>query len=194
MTGTFSVDGGAVTSDVAKTDYEVMIPLAPPTYSTGTWTQARAGQYYLTATRTGANTTEYYSVAIPVPSRSTALKGIKLKAVTVVLTLSGTLNTTDDDLEIDIIKVTMPADGSLPTGAILAGDDNTNDYAAAYNTKAKRLVAGSHNITVTIPTAEQAYLATGEQLYVSVKVKDNANADLVIVLAAMHATFDYNTL
>lgn len=191
MTGTLTLAGGEVTSDVAKTDYQVQLPLIP-VFSAGTWTATDSSNVFL-ITRTAANQTDYYTLPIIFPSRTTALKGAKLKSVTVVATLGGTLNTTNDDFEVNIIKVTTPADASAPVGSVLAGDDGA-DYETAHNTKAKRLTDATHTVVVTIPTGEQAYIATGEQLYVRIKVIDNANADLTFALKGATATFDVNNL
>jgi hypothetical protein len=192
LTGTLILDGGNITSDVAKTDYQVQIPLGPAVFSAGTWTATDSSNVFL-ITRTAANQTDYYTLPVIFPSRTTALKGAKLKSVTVVATLGGTLNTTDDDFQIDIVKVTTPTDASAPVGSVLAGDD-TADYETAHNSKAKRLTAATHSIVVSIPTGEQAYVATGEQLYVRLMVKDNANADLTFVLKGATALFDVNAL
>ena len=192
MVGTLIMDGGDVTSTEAKTDYQVQVPIGPACFSSGTWTATESTDVVF-VTRTPANTTEYYRLPIVVPSRTTEDKGSKLKSVTVMVTLGGTLDTTNDDFEINIVKVTMPEDGSTPVGSVLAGDD-TADYPTAQNSKAKRLVSGSHTFVVTIPTAEQAFMEEGEQYYVRIKVKDNANADLTCVLKGVVAQFDMNVL
>ena len=192
MTGTLTMAGGEVTSTVAKLDYQVQIPVGPASFSSGTWT-ATDSSNVIFVTRTPANTTEYYSLPIIVPSRTTALKGAKLKSVTAVVTLGGNLDTTNDDFEINIIKVTTPVDGSAPVGSVLAGDSG-DDYPTAQNTKAKRLTSATHTFVVSIPDDEQAFAASGEQYYVRIKIKDNANADLTCVLKGMVAQFDMNVL
>ena len=192
MTGTLTMAGGEVTSTVAKLDYQVQIPVGPASFSSGTWT-ATDSSNVIFVTRTPANTTEYYSLPIMVPSRTTALKGAKLKSVTSVVTLGGNLDTTNDDFEINIIKVTTPVDGSAPVGSVLAGDSG-DDYPTAQNTKAKRLTSATHTFVVSIPDDEQAFAASGEQYYARIKIKDDANADLTCVLKGMVAQFDMNVL
>ena len=192
MTGTLIMDGGEVTSTEAKTDYQVQVPIGPACFSSGTWTASESTDVVF-VTRTPANTTEYYSLPIMVPSRTTALKGAKLKSVTAVVTLGGTLDTTNDDFEINIIKVTTPVDGSAPVGSVLAGDSG-DDYPTAQNTKAKRLTSATHTFVVSIPDDEQAFAASGEQYYARIKIKDDANADLTCVLKGMVAQFDMNVL
>jgi len=192
LTGITEIDGGVVTATEPKTDYQVQLPLAPATYSTGTWTVSESSNVYF-VTRTTAAAQHYYVVPIIMPARTTADKGAKLKSVKMVVTFGGTIDTAADDTEINIIKVTMPADGGAPVGSVLAGDVGS-DYGSTYDTKAKRLVAGTHTFTVTIPTNEQVFMNSGEQLYARFMVKDNANADLTCVLKGAIATFDVNAL
>ncbi len=192
MTGTTIIDGGTITATVAKTDYQVQVPLGPATFSAGTWTVTDSSNVLL-VTRTPATQTDYYQVPIIMPYRTTADKGAKLKSVTVVATLGGTLSTTNDDFEINIVQVTTPADGSSPVGSVLAGNSG-DDYVDDYDTKAERLVAGTHTFVVTIPTLEQDFIDDGEQLYVRVKVVDAGSADLTCVLSGITASFDVNTL
>lgn len=192
MTGTLTMAGGEVTSTVAKLDYQVQIPVGPASFSSGTWT-ATDSSNVIFVTRTPANTTSYYSLPIIMPSRTTDLKGAKLKSITMVVTLGGTLDTTNDDFQIDIVKITTPVDASTPVGSVLAGDDAA-DYPTAQNSKAKRLTSATHTFVVTIPSAEQAFIASGEQYYVRIKITDNANADLTCVLKGATAQFDVNVL
>jgi hypothetical protein len=192
LTGTFDIDGGVITASEPKTDYQVQLQLAPPVFSAGTWTVTDSSDVIL-VTRTPATQTDYYTVPIIMPFRTTAEKGAKLKSVTVVATLGGTLSTTNDDFEINIVQVTTPADGSAPVGSVLAGDSG-DDYDDAYDTKAERLVAGTHTFVVTIPSAEQDYIDSGEQLYCRIKVVDAGSADLTCVIKGAIAAFDVNTL
>jgi hypothetical protein len=189
-------DEGDITSDVAKTDGQMAIPLAPGIALSSAVYTATDSSNVLIVTRTAGNRTDYYKVPIAVAHRTTALKGIKLKSVAVSYTLAGS-NTTDDDLEIHIVKQTLPSDESGATGAVLAGDADA-DYDTEHATKAARLDATAnpelHTATVTIPTGEQAYLATGEQLWLRVKCKDNAGADLALVLTGAVANFDIAAL
>lgn len=192
MTGTLIMDGGDVTSTEPKTDYQVQVPIGPACFSSGTWTASESTNA-LFVTRTPANTTEYYRLPVIMHSRTTASKGAKLKSVTSVVTLGGTLDTTNDDFEINIVKVTTPVDGSDPVGSVLAGDSG-DDYPTDQNTKAKRLVSGTHTFVVTIPELEQEFAEDGDQYYVRIKITDNANADLTCVLKGVVAQFDMNVL
>ena len=192
ITGTTTIDGGAITATVAKTDYEVQLPLAPATFSAGTWTVTESSNVYF-VTRTAATQKDYYTIPIIMPFRTTADKGAKLKSVTVVATFGGTISTSNDDFEVNIVQVTTPADGSEPVGSVLAGDTGT-DYGTSYDTKAERLVAGTHTFTVTIPSDEQDFIDDGEQLYARIMVEDAGSADLTFVLKGAIASFDVNHL
>ena len=184
------MNNGDLAVDIAKTDVEIPIPLAPGVAINGTWTASNSSNV-LIITRTSATQTDYYKVPIPIIGRTTASKGMKLKSVKV----SYSMNQTDsgDDLEIHIVKQTLPANGSAASAAILAGDDD-GDYDADHNTLAKRILDTAapqlHTAVVTIPTGEQAYLATGEQLYLEVKFADQSGADADLILTGAVATFD----
>lgn len=184
------MNNGDLAVDIAKTDVEIPIPLAPGVAINGTWTASNSSNV-LIITRTSATQTDYYKVPIPIIGRTTASKGMKLKSVKV----SYSMNQTDsgDDLEIHIVKQTLPANGSAASAAILAGDDDS-DYDADHNTLAERILDTAapqlHTAVVTIPTGEQAYLATGEQLYLEVKFADQSGADADLILTGAVATFD----
>lgn len=192
MTGTFEIDGGVITASEPKNDYQVQLVLAPAVYSSGTWTVTESSNVPF-VTRTPATSTSYYSLPIIMPFRTTADKGALLKSVSMVVTLGGTISTSNDDLEINIVKVTTPIDGSTPIGSVLAGDTGS-DYGTSYDTKAERLVAGTHTFTVTIPEDEQDFLDDGNQLYARFMISDAGSADLTCVLKGAIASFDVNTL
>ena len=192
MTGTFEIDGGVITATEPKEDYQVQLPLAPAVYSSGTWTVTESSNAYF-VTRTAATSTSYYTIPIIMPFRTTADKGAKLKSVKMVVTLGGTISTSNDDIEVNIIQVTTPTDGNTPVGSILAGDVGA-DYGTSYDTKAERLTAATHTFEVTIPEEEQDFIDDGEQLYARLMVSDAGSADLTCVLKGAIATFDVNTL
>lgn len=171
-----------------KTDGQAIIPLSGGASISGTWTLSESANV-LQLTRTAAAATQYWRRAIELMSRTTALKGIKPKAVVVSYTIASA-DTTNDELLFEIIKTTLPANGSGATAAILAGDVDA-DYDTAHDTKAERLTAGSHTLTVTIPAGEQAYLAANETIALRCKVTDAATANLVLVLTGAIALFDY---
>jgi hypothetical protein len=180
MTGTTTISGGVITQDVPYTDWQCQVPIAPPVFYTGAWTVTDSTNVPI-VTHTPATATHYYTIPIIVPSRTTALKGAKIKSVTVMYTLGGTVDLAADDFEINLVKVTTPADAAAPVGSVVAGDDPL-DYATAYNTKAKRLTLASHTVIMTVPTADQAYIAAGEQYYVRIKFTDGGSGDLTCVL------------
>lgn len=172
----------------AKTDGQITIPLQGGAAIGGTWTLTESSNV-LICTHTAAAATQYYRMPIKLPSRTTALKGIKLKAVKVSYTMASA-DTAADELLFEIIKTTLPANGSGATAAVLAGDADA-DYDAAHDTKAERLAAASHTLTVTIPAGEQAYLAANEFLALRCKVIDATTANLALVLTGSVALFDY---
>jgi len=182
----------AATVDTAKTDGQIGIQLAPGIALSGTWTPSDSTNQ-LIVTRTAAyGSAEYYKVPIHLPHRTTALKGVKLKSVTVHYTMNGA-DTTDDDLEFHIVRQNIPADGAAGAGVIEAGDADV-DYDDDHNTKAKRLDSTGapelHTCTVTIPSEEQEYVLDGYQYYLRVKVYDDATANLALVLAGAVANYD----
>jgi hypothetical protein len=185
MAGTTTIDGGDITVTVAKTDGQSQVPIYPGAFSSGTWTPTIADHAnpVVFITRTAANQSDYLCLPIITQSRTTALKGVALTGVKVVATFGGTLNTTDDDFTIILFKVSTPANAGVPVGSLIVGS-----YAAIDDTKAKRLTAATHTFVYTVDTP--TYLAAGEQLYVEIMVKDNANADLTFILKGVTAQFN----
>ena len=73
----------------------------------------------------------------------------------------------------------------------MAGDDDA-DYDASHNTDAARWAAGTHTLTVTIPTGEQAYAVAGERFAARVRVKDAATANLAFTITGLEATYAHS--
>lgn len=184
-----------IVASTAKTDGQVGIPIVPGTALSGTWTPSIASEV-LILTRTANAAKEYYLVPIKIPHRTTALKGIKLKSVSVSYTVN-TADTAADDLEFHIMRQILPADTAVATGSVLAGDDNA-DYDATHNTKAKRLLSTGapekHTLTVTIPTGEQVYAADGVHYWLRVMIEDATTANLAFILTGAVANFDVAAL
>lgn len=180
----------AVTDLLSRTDWQVAVPLWTGTGEGGTWTPTLTSNV-LTVVRTASAATEYFYAPITVPNRTGASAGVKLVSVDVAYTIDAT-DTTNDDLEIRIVKNTVGTDGNATTGTILAGDADA-DYDDAHNTKAERLDAtGSpelHTATVTIPVGEQAFCADNETYWLQIKVTDNAGPDLALILTGAVANF-----
>ena len=181
---------GALSVAAEKTDHQIAVNHCGAAYaSAGTWTVSESTNA-LIVTRTAAQADHYRTHGpIQFPSRSAASKGAKLKSVSVAYTVGGTIDTTNDIFSVNIIKQTLPADGSGASATVIAGDDEA-DLDASHNTNALRLASGSHTLTVTIPTGEQAYLTTGEQLYLEVKFADQSGADADLIITGASATFD----
>ena len=185
---------GALTVTTEKTDHQVAVDHLNAAYgSAGTWTVSESTNA-LIVTRTNAQADHYRTFGpIPLPQRTTASKGAKLKSVSVAYTVGGTIDPTNDIFSVNIIKQKLPADGSGASASVIAGDDET-DLDASHNTNALRLASGSHTVTVTIPVGEQAYAADGEAYYVRIRVKDTTTANLTFVLngiAANYAAAEY---
>jgi len=181
--------GGALTVTDEKTDHQVPIDHCIAAYaSAGTWTVSESTNA-LIVTRTAAQADHYRTHGpIQFPSRTAASKGAKLKSVSVAYTVGGTIDTTNDIFSVNIIKQTLPTDGSGASASVIAGDDEA-DLDTDHNTNAKRLAAGSHTLVVTIPVGEQAYAADGEAYYVRIRVKDNSTANLTFVLNGIVAKY-----
>ena len=155
----------------------------------GTWTLSEgASDNIQIITRTMAAADHYYRIPIPLPKRTTASKGAKLQSVTMSYVIGGTIDPATDILQLQILKQTLPADGSGATASVLAGDADA-DYDTAHDTAAKRMAAGSHTLTVTIPEGEQAYAADLETFAARVRVKDATTANLTFVLTGMVANY-----
>lgn len=180
---------GALSVAAEKTDHQIAVNHCGAAYaSAGTWTVSESTNA-LIVTRTAAQADHYRTHGpIQFPSRSAASKGAKLKSVSVAYTVGGTIDTTNDIFSVNIIKQTLPADGSGASATVIAGDDEA-DLDASHNTNALRLASGSHTLTVTIPTGEQAYAADGVAYYVRIRVKDNSTANLTFVLNGIVAKY-----
>ncbi|MCK9570698.1 hypothetical protein M0R72_17245 [Candidatus Pacearchaeota archaeon] len=180
---------GALTVATEKTDHQIGVDIAGgvSTVATtgvvgGTWTISEgASDDTQIVTRTASTTAHNYRMPIRIPRRTASGKGAKIKSVKVSYTISGTADTTNDVLQFQILKQIVPADGSDASASVLAGDSNS-DYDSAHNTTAERLAAGSHTLTVTIPTAEQAYAVDGEVFALRVYIKDAATSSLALAL------------
>ena len=180
---------GALTVASEKTDHEIAVNHCAAAYtSAGTWTVSESSNA-LIVTRTAAQADHYRTHGpIQFPSRTAASKGAKLKSVSVAYTVGGTIDTDKDIFSVNIIKQTLPTDGSGASASVIAGDDEA-DLDTDHNTNAKRLAAGSHTLVVTIPVGEQAYAADGEAYYVRIRVKDNSTANLTFVLIGITAKY-----
>ncbi len=176
-----TVVGGGLTVTTAKTDGQMQVSLTDAKALSGTWTLSEASTV-LKLTRTAATATHEVVFPVYLPKRTTALKGIKPLSLVASYTTTGGVS--GDSIYFSLQKQTVPADGSGATGSVLAGDDNA-DYDTGHDTLSERYGAGSHTVTVTIPTGEQAFLADGEQLYIKATVTDGASADLTFVVTGL---------
>lgn len=189
LLASLNMSTGALVVTAEKTDHQVVVNHCNAAYaSAGTWTVSESTNA-LIVTRTAAQADHYRSHGpIQLPTRTAAEKGAKLKSVSVAYTVGGTINTANDIFSINIIKQTLPVDGSGASASVIAGDDEA-DLDADHNTNAKRLASGSHTLTVTIPTDEQAYAVSGEAYYVRIRVKDTTTANMTFVLNGIVANY-----
>ena len=187
LSGALSVAALSVAGE--KTDHRVAVDHCIAKYtSAGTWTVSQSNNA-LIVTRTAAQADHYRTHGpIHLPARTTASKGAKLKSVSVAYTVGGTIDIANDIFSVNIIKQTLPADGSGASASVIAGDDEA-DLDTDHNTNDKRLASGSHTLTVTIPSGEQAYAADGEAYYVRIRVKDTTTANLTFVLNGIDADY-----
>lgn len=172
-----------------STDRQVVVNHCNAAYtSAGTWTVSESTNA-LIVTRTAAQADHYRTHGpIALPARTTASKGAKLISVALSCVVGGTPDTTNDVLSVNIIKQTVPTDGSAVAASVLAGDDDA-DYDTNNNTNAKRLAVANHTLTVTIPVGERAFIATGEEYYVRLRVKEASGTALTFVLTGIVANY-----
>ena len=191
-TGDTTIGGALTIADGItneKTDCQVPVDHCIAAYaSSGTWTVSESTNALIVTRSTGQ--ADHYRTHGPIkfPLRTTADKGAKLKSVSVAYTVGGTIDTANDIFSVNIIKQTLPTDGSGASASVLAGDDDA-DYDTDHNTNAKRLAAGSHTLVVTIPVGEQAYAADREAYYARIRVKDASTANLTFVLNGIVAKY-----
>jgi len=169
-----------------NTDGQIQIPILMGTADAGTWTKAVTSGGLETVTRTNAAAQESFWVPVPVPTRSTASKGIKPTG----LLVNYTVGTADaNDIRFELWKVTQGADGVARTAAVLFGETD-GDYDASHDTAAERgddtANPELHLATVT-DAGSPAYVGTGETLLLRVYVDDPGSS--VVVLTSAILTF-----
>jgi len=187
----------ALTVDTAKTDGQVPIPTLKGQDISGTWVLSLDAEpnRRVKLTRTGNAATEYYILPIQLPHRTTANKGAKLKSITATYSVNNSVDDADD-VQYHILQNVIQADGTIMTGAMLAGDADA-DYDDDHNTRNERIDDGDapqyHTLTVTIPGGEQAYMADNAILYLLIEVIDSAGG-LVFVHYGAVADYDVAVL
>lgn len=92
-------------------------------------------------------------------------KGLKLTSYS----MAYAVNTAAlDNVKLELLQVTYPAHGSIPTVSVLAGA-NDGEYDGSHDTANERSATnGSHKLTVTVPTPDYINGQKGLQLRLSV--------------------------
>lgn len=184
---------GALTENAQKvaalgaenTDGQLQIPLLAGLADGGTWTAAVTSGGLVSVARTAADAPDSFWVEIPVPSRTSASKGIKPTGLRVNYSVA----TADAaDVRFELWKVTQGADGAARTAAVLFGDAD-EDYDAAHDTAVKRgddTAAPELHLAVVSDAGTPAYLAAGETLMLRCYVDGDAGpASVVTVTSAV---------
>ncbi len=164
----------------------------------GTWaTTWSSGLPSLTRTSNN-DTTEYYHIPIPLETKITSNKGVKIKDVKVAYNVTNA--DTGDDIQIHLCKRTMPSDNSAPSSiSTIAGDANT-DYDSSHNTAALRSNStGGHannTMTMSVPEADKAYIAEGESWFLRVKViqANDITKALSVIIKDINIYYDILTV
>lgn len=162
-----------------NTDGNVSIPLEAGIATSGTWTPAMDASGLYTLTRSAGAATEYYWAPIPIPTRSTASKGIKPTGLDVNYSV-GTADATD--ITFEVWRRTMGANGASPTAAVLFGEDDA-DYDEDHNTAAERgldTAAPQLHRAILTDAGTPAYLAADESLWLRIKVIDPGTAVVIV--------------
>ena len=167
-----------------NTDGQLAIPLLAGLADGGTWTAAVTSGLVSVA-RTAADAPDSFWVDVPIPSRTTASKGIKPTGLRVNYSVA----TADAaDVRFELWKVTQGADGAARTAAVLFGDAD-EDYDADHDTAAKRgddTGAPELHLAIVTDAGTPAYLAAGETLLLRCFVDGDAGpASVVTVTSAV---------
>lgn len=146
--------------------------------SAGTWTPSVASNVAKDA-RTAAAAAFTLLVPVALPQSADYRNGAKLQSIDVYYKI-GTADATDF-ATVELEKITLPADGSAPTGAaVTTGTDSGHDTAA------KRKAQADHVMTVS-PSA--TLWMTSTDVYVLQLVVDAA-AGTVFTLYGARANFE----
>lgn len=170
----------------ANVDAELMIPILAGDTVSGTYAKvATPGNN--TVTRTVGAGADSYQMPIPIPSRTSALKGRMLTAIEANYSVNTAVL---DDVLFVVHQVTMGADGAAPTTVAIGGLSN-DDYDGSHNTPAERGdntgAPELHRIVMTLPAP--VYLPIDAQLLLEVRVDGDAGGAGVFVLNAAKAVF-----
>ena len=163
---------------VNVTDICQFVPPSLIQKTLGTWTPTVASNL-ITDVRTAADAAFDLLIPLVLPGSEVALQGAKIKSVDVWYII-GTA-AADDFATVEVDKVTLPVDGTAPTGAAVS---STCD--AAHDTAAERLAVDEHKMTVTITAP--AFVEKGAAYYLHLNVDAAATTVFSIVGAQVNYT------
>ena len=162
---------------------DVQVPIDPfsgvSDDATVPWVSAITSAGVRTLTRGAGATAASVWFSLPGNVRTASGKGFKPTGVKVAWSVA---TATLTDVRWELWKRTIPADLSAPAAAQLIAGLTNSEYDAANNTEAERVSIASHTATVTIPTAAQSFLGTGEQYLLRGYVDGTAGATGVLAL------------
>lgn len=168
-----------------NTGVEVAIPLASGVTDDATvaWTGAITSAGVRTLARAAAATAASRWFEIPTRIRAATGKGLMPTGVKVAYQVA---TATVSDVRFELWKRTIPADASAPSAPQLIAGATNSEYNTPCNTEAKRSASatgsGHHTAIVTIPTAAQTFMVTGEQYLLRAYVDGTAGATGVVTL------------
>lgn len=164
-----------------NTDGQLRIPLLAGVADGGTWAPSVTTGGLVGVARTAADAPSSYWVDVPVPTRTTASKGIKPTGLRVNYQVA----TADvADVRFELWKVTQGADNAARAAAVLFGEDDA-DYDGAHNTAAKRgddTAAPELHLAIVTDAGAPAYVGAGESLLLRCFVDGDAGAAGVVTV------------
>ena len=171
-----------VTQVAGYTDYQAAVDFGKGYAGVGTWTASIASEM-LILTRTPATETSTYYIPIPLPGRTTTIKGGAISSIVIRYHTDGG-HTGADDILFTLIKTLGQANGTISTSSAV-----TTSYDANHDSAAKRWAHGSvqyHTLTLTITTPE--YQADGGQYFLKCATVDS-DSGLAFVLRGVSVNY-----
>lgn len=165
----------------------VPVPLTAGAAGGGTWAATAAAGLPAVTRTSNQNSAERWVTPVH-------LAGIMIKPISVTLVYSVDNADTGDDVQAQLITIAEPANGSAQAAAVVLAGDADADYDTNHNTAAKRVLdtgaPQQHTLTMTIPSGEQAFLAAGKTLALSVLVTEanDATGALAVILNQANLT------
>lgn len=178
-----SVDSRVDSILAENTDGRVWVPASEFVGVTGTWTLTQPGDV-LVLTRTAAAATEFAVAPIPMPFRTTALRGRKPTSMELIYSVN-TANA--DDVQLELMQLTANGDNNAPTaGAFFTSFDSEHDNATKRGVATGAPEEHTQTVTITSP----AYNASAEGLHLRVTVNGDAGAASVVAIKGAFVNFD----